>query len=152
MEIVELTREHADDIVTWSYPEPNGCYDLTGMDPRHFTDLSHGFWALLDEGRLVGYRCYGRQARVPGFAYDDGALDIAGGLRPELTGQGLGQVAISTGLDFARDRFEPQAFRVTVADFNVRALKVVDALGFVAVEKFESPSDARTYVVLVRPA
>ncbi|KAA1420041.1 GNAT family N-acetyltransferase [Mumia zhuanghuii] len=152
MEIVELTREHADDIVTWSYPEPNGCYDLTGMDPRHFTDLSRGFWALVEDGRLIGYRCYGRQARVPGFDYDDEALDIGGGLRPELTGQGLGQDAISTGLEFARAQFTPTRFRVTVAEFNVRALKVVDALGFVAIDKFESPADLTTYAVLVRDA
>lgn len=152
MQVVELTSDHADDIVTWSYPEPNGCYDLTGMDPRHFTDLTHGFWALEQDGRLIGYRCYGEQARVPGYDYDDTVMDIAGGLRPELTGQGLGQPAIAAGLEFARARFVPAGFRVTVAEFNVRALKVVDTLGFVAVDKFESPSDLRTYVVLHRPA
>ncbi|WP_262852787.1 GNAT family N-acetyltransferase [Mumia quercus] len=152
MQIVELTPEHAGDIVTWSYPEPNGCYDLTGMDPRHFTDLSHGFWALVDGERLIGYRCYGPTARVHGYDYDDDALDIAGGLRPELTGQGLGHSAIATGLAFGVEHFAPTTFRVTVAEFNVRALKVVDSLGFAAVDKFESSADDRTYVVLRRRA
>ncbi|MDD9349966.1 GNAT family N-acetyltransferase [Mumia sp.] len=149
MQIVELTREHADDVATWSYLEPQGCYDLTGMHPRRFADLSQGFWALLHEGRFIGYRCYGAQARVPGYDYDDDALDTAGGLRPELTGQGLGQAAMAVGLEFARERFAPAAFRVTVTEFNVRALKVVDALGFVPIDKFESPDDGHTYVVLV---
>jgi RimJ/RimL family protein N-acetyltransferase len=152
MQIVELTPDHAEDIVTWSYPEPDGCYDLTGMDPRHFTDLTHGFWALVDGERLIGYRCYGPTARVLGYDYVDDALDIGGGLRPELTGQGLGQTAIATGLAFGAENFAPRIFRVTVAEFNVRALKVVDSLGFLAVDKFESPADDRTYVVLVRDA
>ncbi|PJJ53646.1 acetyltransferase (GNAT) family protein [Mumia flava] len=152
MEIVDLTTEHADDIVTWRYPEPYGCYDLTGMEPQHFTDLTNGFFALVDSERLIGYRCYGAEGQVPGFAYDDRALDIGGGLRPELTGQGLGHEAISTALDFARARFAPSQFRVTVAEFNVRALKVVDALGFSAVDKFESPANERPYVVLTRTA
>jgi ribosomal-protein-alanine N-acetyltransferase len=72
-------------------------------------------------------------------------------LRPELTGQGLGRRAISTGLEFGRQRFSPAAFRVTVAAFNARALRVVEALGFSATDRFEATTDGSSYVILVRP-
>ena len=45
---------------------------------------------------------FGPDGRVPGWDYDETALDTGGGLRPSLTGQGLGRAVISAGLDFGR--------------------------------------------------
>ena len=88
---------------------------------------------------------------MPGGSYDSSALDTGGGLRPDLTGQGLGRRAISARLEFGRQRLRPAAFRVTVAGFNARALRVVEALGFSATDRFEATTDGRSYVILVRP-
>ena len=52
---------------------------------------------------------------------------------------------------FGRERFAPVAFRVTVATFNARALRVIEALGFSPVEDFLASTDARAYRILVRP-
>ncbi len=82
--------------------------------------------------------------------YDDSALDTGGGLRPELTGQGLGRTVISAGLAFGRARFAPASFRVTVASFNARALHTVASLGFQRVGSFKASRDARDFDVLVR--
>jgi ribosomal-protein-alanine N-acetyltransferase len=87
---------------------------------------------------------------VPGGSYDESALDTGGGLRPSLTGQGPGREAISAGLAFGRERFAPTAFRVTVASFNTRALKVVDSLGFVREDEFRATADGKPYRILVR--
>ncbi len=151
MRIAPLTLEHAVDICTWHYPAPYDCYDMTGADPDRLVDPQSGFHALLDGAELVGFRSFGADGRVPGWAYDDGALDTGGGLRPGLTGRGLGREAIATGLAFGRERFAPAAFRMTVASFNARALRVVESLGFERVGRFDASTDGRSFEVLVRP-
>ncbi len=150
MRIAPLTLAHAQDICTWQYPAPYDCYDMTGARPSTLLDPSAGFVALLVEDELVGFRSFGNDGRVPGWDYDDDALDTGGGLRPSLTGQGWGRAAIATGLAYGSEQFHPQAFRVTVASFNVRALRTVASLGFEPVGEFVSTTDQRPYVVLTR--
>lgn len=147
-----MTEEFAADLVGWRYPAPYQCYDLLGADPGYFTDPANGFVALVDdEGALAGYRSFGPDGRVPGGAYDETALDTGGGLRPELTGRGLGREAIATGLAYGRETFRPAAFRVTVASFNARARKVVESLGFVYQESFAATTDGSRYDILLLP-
>jgi RimJ/RimL family protein N-acetyltransferase len=150
VEIVAMTAEFAGEIVTWEYPPPHDTYSLTGSDPGSFLDETNCYFALVDHGDLVGYRCFGAEGRVPGWTYDDAALDTGGGLRPDLTGRGLGRAAITVGLQFGRERFAPPAYRVTVAAFNERALRVVRSLGFGDVATFPA-ANGRPFVVLVRP-
>jgi ribosomal-protein-alanine N-acetyltransferase len=99
---------------------------------------------------LIGYRSFGADGQVPRYAYDDSALDTGGGLRPTLTGHGLGREAISTGLAYGQERFGPRAFRVTVASFNARAQRVVTSLGFEPVARFEASTDGQPYDVFIR--
>jgi RimJ/RimL family protein N-acetyltransferase len=150
MQIVPMTLSYASDIVTWRYPAPYDCYDMTNADPAFLTDPASGFFALIDATGLIGYRSFGPDGQVPGGSYDASALDTGGGMRPDLTGKGLGREAIRTGLDFGRRRFAPAAFRVTIATFNVRAQRVVEALGFRDIGSFRALADGRSYEMLVR--
>ena len=59
--------------------------------------------------------------RLPAFDVRDDATGIGLGLRPDLTGQGLGEELIAAGLRFAAERFGSRAFTLTVAAFNERA-------------------------------
>jgi RimJ/RimL family protein N-acetyltransferase len=86
---------------------------------------------------------------VPGGAYADDAVDVGGGLRPELVGQGLGRAFLDAIAAAAGRRFAGRALRATVAAFNRRALKLVTGAGFVEVERFRRPDDLE-FVVLVR--
>jgi [ribosomal protein S18]-alanine N-acetyltransferase len=147
-----MTAPFAADITSWRYPPPYDCYDLTDLDPAVLTDPASGFFALVDDSALIGFRSFGADGQVPGGSYDSSALDTGGGLRPDLTGQGLGRLAISTGLAFGRDRFAPAAFRVTVAEFNIRALRVLAALGFTETTRFLATTNGASYKILVRPA
>ncbi|MCR6030787.1 N-acetyltransferase [Nocardioides sp. zg-579] len=151
MQVVPLTPEQALDICTWRYDPPYDCYDMTGADPDWLLQPESGFHAVTAEDRLVGFRSFGIDGQVPGWRYDDRALDTGGGLRPQLVGRGLGRQAISAGLAFGRETFAPPAFRVTVATFNVRALRVVRSLGFEPVGRFDATHDGRSFEVLVRP-
>lgn len=150
MRIEAMTEEYAADIATWRYPAPYDCYDVVDVEPVFFLDPGNGFFALVsEEDGLIGFRSFGADGRVPGGIYDDSALDTGGGLRPSLTGQGLGRTAIETRLEFGR-RFAPSAFRMTVASFNTRALRVVTSLGFYPVSNFAATTDGRSFQILVR--
>ena len=152
MRITPLTPAMAGEVCTWRYPAPYDCYDMTAAVPAELLDPAAGFRALLDDDdRLIGFRSYGPDGRVPGWAYDDSALDTGGGLRPDLVGRGLGRAAIGTALDHGRAVFAPPAFRVTVASFNVRALRTVESLGFERIGRFDATTDGRSFEVLVRP-
>jgi [ribosomal protein S18]-alanine N-acetyltransferase len=148
--IAPLTREHAADISTWKYEVPYDVYDMDGSQPEELLQPEVGYYAVLAADRLIGFRSFGPDGQVPGWLYDDSALDTGGGLRPELTGRGLGRLAISAGLAFGRERFAPAAFRVTVASFNIRALRTVTALGFERVGSFNAARDARPFDVLIK--
>ena len=148
--IAPLTHAHAEDMATWQYDPPYDVYDMTGAPVDDLLDPALGFHAVLAGDRLIGFRSFGPDGRVPGWDYDDSALDTGGGLRPSLTGQGLGRSVIAAGLDVGRALFAPAAFRVTVAAFNARALATVESLGFVRIATFEASPDGREFVVLVR--
>ncbi len=151
LRIAPLTRAHAEDVVTWSYDAPYDVYDMTGAEPDELLDPAAGFHAVLACDELIGFRSFGPDGRVPGWDYDDTALDTGGGLRPSFTGQGFGRAVISVGLGFGRARFAPAAFRVTVASFNLRALRTVESLGFERTGSFAAARDGRSFEVLVRP-
>lgn len=147
-----MTPAYAAEVVTWRYPPPYDLNDMTGAGPAFLVSRESGFWALTgDDGELLGFRSFGPDGRVPGYAYDESALDTGGGLRPGLTGRGLGARAIATGLEFGQREFAPAAFRMTVAAFNVRAQRVILRLGFTLTASFLAPTGVR-YQVLVRPS
>lgn len=150
LRIAPLTRAHATDIVAWTYDTPYEVYDMAGAEPDELLDPAAGFYAVLAGNDLIGFRSFGPDGRVPGWDYDDTALDTGGGLRPSLTGQGLGRAVISAGLAFGRAHFAPVAFRVTVASFNLRALRTVESLGFERVGSFAAARDGSPFEVLVR--
>jgi len=149
--IEPMTSAYAVEIVGWRYPAPYDCYDMTDGDPGFLTSPENGYFALTDETGLIGFRLFGADGQVPGGDYDDSALDTGGGLRPDLTGKGIGREAIRTGLEFGQQRFHPRAFRVTIATFNVRAQRVIAALGFHQTGTFPATADGRSFGIWVRP-
>jgi [ribosomal protein S18]-alanine N-acetyltransferase len=147
-----MTPAYAAQVITWRYAPPYDCYDMTGADPAFLISPDSGFFALTGESGLIGFRSFGADGQVPGGRYDDSALDTGGGLRPDLTGQGIGREAIRTGLDYGQQHLAPRAFRVTIATFNIRAQRVVAALGFRNIGSFRASSDGRPYDILTRAA
>jgi RimJ/RimL family protein N-acetyltransferase len=150
VQIAPMTMAYAADIATWRYAAPYDCYDMTDSDPAFLVHPASGFFALVDETGLIGFRSFGVDGQVPGGEYDDSALDTGGGLRPDLTGQGMGREATRTGLEFGRKTFRPPAFRVTVATFNVRAQRVIAALGFRQAGTFSASTSGLDYGIWIR--
>lgn len=150
--IEPMTLAYATEVATWRYPPPYDLNDMTGADPAFLASPESGFWALTRDGELIGFRSFGPDGRVPGYDYDESALDTGGGLRPDLTGRGLGAQAISAGLAFGQREFAPAAFRMTIAAFNVRAQRVVLGLGFTLTASFLATTTGVRFQILVRPS
>ena len=153
----EMDEASARQIADWQYEPP---YDVYNCDPAQ---VEEHLWVLLnphyhyyavrnERGELIAFRCFGADAQVPGGDYSAEALDLGGGLRPDLTGKGLGASIIEASMEFARHTFAPQAFRATVAAFNQRALRVCEKIGYRPVQTFESIASGQDFVVLMRDA
>jgi RimJ/RimL family protein N-acetyltransferase len=153
-----MNREDARAVSDWKYDGVYAFYnassstddsDLYGMlDGSHYSVLDGG-------GALAGFFAYGPSATVPGghrvHAYDSDALDMGLGMRPDLTGQGLGFSFVQSGLNFAMSNFSPVRFRLTVATFNERAIRVYERAGFNRGKTFtsETPNGEADFLLMV---
>jgi len=149
-----MNKVNARAILNWRYDAPYDLYnpdsDNVEEDVQAFLDPKNAYYTITDRhGDLVAYCCFGPDAQVQGGDYTTAALDIGLGMRPDLTSQGHGLTYVNAVLDFARRTFTPTALRITVAEFNKRALRVWEKAGFRPVQTFQREQDGRTFVVLM---
>jgi [ribosomal protein S18]-alanine N-acetyltransferase len=150
-EIASMDQTVAVAISEWHYPPPYSFYDWDADhdDAALLLDAKSRqgrFFSARDEnGELVGYF---------EFQVRDEDLTIGLGLRPDLTGLGMGADFVEAGLAFARERFRPSRFRLTVASFNERAIKVYERAGFVTTRAFDHETSGGVYrfLEMTRPA
>ena len=132
--ISPLSEDNAREIINWRYDQPYDLYDLEARHLEGFLNPDYRYHQVLEKnGSLVGYCCFGIDAQVPGGNYnlsEPMVLDIGVGMHPDLVGQGLGRDFVSAILDFAKYRYNPGSFRVTIADFNQRSQNTFLSHGF----------------------
>ena len=139
--VSEMTVEDAKKIGTWKYAPPYSIYSMTD-DPESIEELTDGtYYSVYNNDELIGYFCYGKNTQVPGgikegLYADENLIDIGLGLRPDLTGKGHGLCFFTTGLDFGKHKYGRKPFRLTVATFNQRAIKLYEKAGFQMVAQF----------------
>jgi [ribosomal protein S18]-alanine N-acetyltransferase len=150
-----MNDEEARAVVSWRYEAPYYFYDMAN-DPGGLEELlgpperRRGYYAVLSDGELVGFFSFGPGGQLPSFDYaDDGSLDIGLGLRPDLTGKGLGLEFLLAGLEFGRRHFSPAGFRLAVAMFNGRAIRVYERAGFRRVTVFTHHTNGADYPFLL---
>jgi RimJ/RimL family protein N-acetyltransferase len=121
-----LTIDDGMDIAMWRYPGPWAVYDsLEAPQP------DAGYWAVCDAaGRLVGFCCLGDAARPAGLDATPGVLDVAIGMRPELTGQGRGGDLGRAVVAYAARVSDGRRIRCAVHDWNDRGLDAARDAGF----------------------
>ena len=74
-EVRRLTEADGRGIATWRYPDRYSTYDVGEV-----VTAADGYWAVVgEEEELVGYCCFGQEARVPGVDEEHGTLDIGYG-------------------------------------------------------------------------
>jgi [ribosomal protein S18]-alanine N-acetyltransferase len=144
--------------LSWRYEPPYDFYNynLTQLDAtirNSYLNPAYHYFSVFDEkDSLIAFRCFGEDARVPGGDYRADALDMGGGLRPDLTGHGLGPQIMRAALDFARVEFAPRSFRATVAEFNLRAQRACEKVGYVRVQRYLATLSGIPFVILIRNA
>jgi [ribosomal protein S18]-alanine N-acetyltransferase len=155
-----ITPDDARAISRWRYA---GRYSVYNGEPSSVDSLLEPrflYHSVYDErGELSGYFCFGEDARVSagrrlGIYERESALDVGLGMRPDLTGRGLGEEFVHAGLRFAKGAYSPPAFRLTVATFNQRAISVYERAGFERVETFGAPTreGGREWLLMRREA
>ena len=132
MKIIPMTEEYGHAIALWKY---EGIYSFYNHDEENINEYMDGthFACTNAAGELIGYFCFGADARVPTIeenVYDEGFLDIGLGLRPDLCGKKYGLSFLLNGLAYAQKLFIANCFRLSVAAFNERAIKVYRKAGF----------------------
>ena len=117
MTIEPMRPNEFEEMEAWRYEPPYHFYDDDGevKNPERY------FAARDDDGSLLGFYYFEEKAD---------ALDYGLGLRPDLTGRGLGLEFFRAGLEFGRKRYRPPLIRLYVAAFNERAIKVYERAGF----------------------
>ncbi|NKQ36682.1 MAG: GNAT family N-acetyltransferase [Chloroflexi bacterium] len=157
--ICPIDEDSARIILGWRYEPPYDIYNM-GLASDDEGDVAEAvayffanqFYAVFDEetGELAAYYSFGSDGQVPGGDYSQTALDMGMGMRPDLTGQGLGEQFLATAVTFARQTFPAQKLRVTIAAFNKRAQRLCQKAGFVEVDRFESENGGRPFIIFVR--
>lgn len=147
LNIKQMNYDEAKQISKWVYNEPYSLYSMDETDECINELLDGDYFSASDrENNLIGYYCFNESAQVPAGkafgVYDSkDIINVGLGMKPDLCGEGLGVNFLNNGLDFARNHLGVKGFRLTVASFNKRAIKVYEEVGFKKVSFFERISD-----------
>ena len=126
MTVEDWNETYAREVASWHYEPPWDFYNLVSdpgdaaemRDPAHFEN----YRAVVDEsGRLEAFWYFARAGEV---------VDVGVGLRPDLTGHGRGEPFLRDQLEYASKQWQPIAFRLFVAAWNERAIRLYQRLGF----------------------
>ncbi|KAA1039998.1 GNAT family N-acetyltransferase [Macrococcus equipercicus] len=138
IEIRPMTRSWAEQIGGWDFGEGYEFYNIEG-DLYIIEEFLNGhYYAAFCDDELIGFFCDGEMATVA-FDYDiiTDCLDIGLALRPDLTSQGYGRQLMAALMEFYRNMQQVNYFRLTVAAFNSRAVRLYERMGFQHVQQFE---------------
>ena len=145
-----MGEDEARQIAAWRYEPPYSFCDadadaddlalLLGKESR-----DGRYFSAFSDGALVGFF---------EFKSDGDDVIIGLGLRPDLTGRGLGLPFVEVGMAFSREHFRPSRFRLSVATFNERAIRVYQRAGFLPSRTYdhETNGGVHPFLEMTRPA
>ncbi|URZ86630.1 GNAT family N-acetyltransferase [Floricoccus penangensis] len=142
VKINQLSQKNAEVIAdTWKYEEPFSFYNMT-EDPEDYKELisaqgrGKNYYQVLLDNELIGYFCL--------FKSGDG-LEIGLGLKPNLTGKGIGDQFFQIILDYINQNFKVKQINLAVAEFNKRAHKLYLNHGFKDIELYDQATNGDVY-------
>lgn len=127
--IAHLTQANADQIARkWHYSDQYSFYNMEN-DPEDFEEIitpklrgNRYYQVVDDKDELVGYFCL--------EMLSEEKVEVGLGLRPDLTGQGLGSNFVKEIETFIQNNFNFKIIILSVTSFNKRAIKVYQRAGF----------------------
>lgn len=138
-----MTAEDAKAIAAWRYPAEYAFYDADA-DAEDFQELlAVERWTI--DSHFAADNAAGQLAGFFTFARHDRTVDMGLGMRPDLTGQGLGLDFVKAGMDFAEEHFAPKEFTLSVAESNRRAIVVYERVGFTITGTFLQHTNGGVY-------
>ncbi|GLC88281.1 GNAT family N-acetyltransferase [Lysinibacillus piscis] len=149
--IHEMTENFANEISSWQYAASYDFYNGDASEEFKQELLEHAYEAIVNEqGELIGFFCTGTAAQVPkghkDHAYLASCIDIGLGMKPALTGQGLGTAFFTFIIQHIKQNHSVP-LRLTVAKFNERAIRLYEKLGFERQMEFSTAVD---FIVMVQ--
>lgn len=130
-------------VASWTYEPP---FDIYNGDPSRYEDYlaiddrGYGFYALADSAdEIIGFCCFGEEARVSGQIPIEGIVDLGGGVRPDLVSNGIATDVFPAIVTFAVSTFRPTQLRTAVASFNERSTRLCLSAGFSVTRVFDGP-------------
>ena len=129
----KMKLEDAQQIAAWHYEPPYDFYDWD-RDPEDLAELlnpqswQETYYSVFNqENELVG---------LFGYKRDSQTVEVGLGLRPDLTGKGLGRSFLNAGLTFGQEHFSVEMWSLSVATFNTRAIHLYEHIGFTPLNTF----------------
>lgn len=137
---IRASHEIAD---TWKYPHPFDFYDATADPDDYHEFVSPNLWPevfqqICSHGDLVGF--FSGQPIAAGTAFE-----LSLGMHPRLTGNRWGLSFVNSGLTWLADHKYRGRMVLSVASFNMRAIKVYQAAGFVKIRDYAQVTNGGTY-------
>jgi ribosomal-protein-alanine N-acetyltransferase len=130
-----MTAADARTVAAWRYPGEYSFYDADA-DADDLAELlnpaewGHRYFAAdeVPPRELAGFLVITLNGRI---------AELGLGLRPDLTGRGIGEFFVGACLRFAAATMDAQGFTLAVAAFNQRAITVYERADFRQVERYE---------------
>lgn len=125
----------------WHYEKEYAFYDAIN-DLEDYEELlsedKENYYAVLNEtNELVGYMCY---------EIDGQTVWLGLGMKPTLTGKGLGKTFVTSIIDFIiLQNLNITKIKLAVAKFNVRAYKVYLKCGFSQTKEYMQKTNGSEY-------
>lgn len=141
----KISQKEAENIASnWHYEGEYSFYDIAADEE----DLAE---FLNPQERGDKYYIVKKSNEEIGFFYfedKDDSVDIGLGMKPELTGRGMGLDFFKAGLDYAISKYNPKEITLSVATFNERAVKVYKKAGFESVKTFMQDTNGSRFEFL----
>ena len=127
----KMQKKYAKEILKWHYDGKYSFYDME-FDKEDLEDfleiIENDNWdnyyvAVDEEENLIGMFTYNFNMDV---------MEIGLGLKPSLTGKGIGEHYVKAGIEYGLLElgFKGKQIKLSVANFNTRAIKVYKKIGF----------------------
>jgi [ribosomal protein S18]-alanine N-acetyltransferase len=142
----KMTQQEAEEIAyNWHYDGNYSFYDMEAdkedlagfLNPELRGD---SVFTVYKVEEIIGYFSVNQTAAA--------TYDIGLGMRPELTGSGMGLDFMKAGMDFVKSRFKPDIITLSVAMFNQRAIKVYRRMGFIDLDTCMQNTNGGSYEFL----
>lgn len=144
-DIQKLSQNNAEVIANeWKYTGIYEFYNMTS-DPEDYEEIitpnlrENNYFQVIEDNKLFGFFVIEKDSD------NDDIVDMGLGIKPELTGSGLGQNFLLEILNYIYKNHSAKIVRLGVATFNDRAKKVYEKAGFRQTKIYDQSTNGSLY-------